>query len=402
MVSKVTEDNVIELFGSYALEHHSELLAATGLHCPFHSDDPDVSLFFVSTWALFNAIIPSTGLGINEEFARRYIDDPILAAKMRRANTLTIDAYNVMTAHKDGRYTVRSTTTNKIYDVIPAGPLVNSCLSVGSTKMCMMHPWEADGTHMMAGVMDVEMNDLDLHTPLDEISGASMRANRNNTRRPSVPWFDSETVMNHLSKEWKEDAESIKITPRSKIAPALKKYPGAWSKAICMHIGIRPASRHQDRSKDISNVLTMNKISDVLLMLSDDQLDCLKYVAASGGIVKFSKLEKYFGPDDSDYYWRESVRSIIGVLRRTGILIVGTQTVNSRNYKVGAIAADVLNNLKRRGFTDDVPDADALVAKAKTRQDSFGETRADKPDTGKSRFKWRRPKWLTRNRIKST
>lgn len=411
----MTEDNVITLFGEYALKHHADLLAETSPKSPFFIDDGDNDTvgFFTSVWALYHAVIPSTGLRISEEFASRCIDDPVLAAKMRRADDLIIDGFEVLES-KDGVFTIRSVTTRKTYRVIPGGPKVASTLVPGTVKMCAIHPWEADGTHMVDGTMNHDLSDIVCkddsgyyysgNESIETSRGARASPADRAIAYAAVPFLDYDTVMGQLTQDWQKDVESIKITARSKVAPALKKYPGHWTKAMCHAVGIRPASHHRDRAKDISAVLTSEGVSRVLSKLSGEQLDCLRYVAASGGSVKFHTLEENFGPDDTDYYWKARPQSVIGALRRTGILLVGLKTVNTRNYRVGAIAADVLANLTRMGFADGVSDASKLVSRKKSpRGPDFGAANKGastaRGDPG-GRSRWRMPKWLTRNRVR--
>ena len=141
-------------------------------------------------------------------------------------------------------------------------------------------------------------------------------------------------------------AESIIITPQSKAHTILKQLPGEWIKGMCDALDIKKQCTKQERIVLISSLLTSKaRLRRVVHELSRDELEALEMVLENGGSLKHHIFCKKTGPDDTVWSWSKDPQSVIGRLRRRGLLVVGKMRVGSRAYKVVMIPSDVAGPL---------------------------------------------------------
>ena len=330
MDGPVTAKNYVERMVEYAWGKYGDLLAERAGRCPYHFGDNEYADTQADVWATHTAANPETGIPILAEFADRFVADRELASKIRRAAAIVCGEFEVTEDGGSGTASVREVGGGTPYRVI-CGTRVGSYLVRGLRFVGMMHPWEGDGTHMLCGALTI-------------------------TWRPDWPVADPfpasvQAAHERLLRGIQDDKESISVTPSSRLAPALKKYPADWTEEICSRLGINHSGlRWRARADAIAHLLTSDGLRGVLDGLSGEETACLRYVVGSGGSVKYGAAQRRFGTDDTTLDWSVEPRSTIGSLRRTGILLVGRQMMGSRGCKVVIVASDVLANLRRMGF----------------------------------------------------
>ena len=332
MDEPVTEETFVARLIEYVIGEYSDLLRERAPEYPYDLDgeDDDYVRTQVVAWFVHTASNPETGTAIVEEFADRFVSDSKLASRIRRASTVSYGEFEVLEDGSDGHTSIRDTGSGAIYPIrcnMEIGPM----LAEGVTIRGMIHPWGDDGTHKLCGIMMIMGRggeDPPDYSDLLEAMGS---------------------VRERMLKRRQDEAESISVTSGSRLAPALKKYPAEWVEAICASLGVDCSGMlRRERAESAASLLTSDLLRGVVAGLPEQERDCLEFVAGAGGSVRYGTLQKRFGADDTTLDWSVDPQSAIGNLRKKGILLVGKQRIGSRSYKVAAIAADVLANLRRQ------------------------------------------------------
>lgn len=137
----------------YMMQNHYDLIDAEAMNCPYTFDDLNFDSMVSHIWATYVARVPGTGVRIVDDYAKKHVDDPVFAAKLRRATTVVAGTFSVLERIGDSRFVIRSEEGDgKTYRAV-SGPAVAAILASGTRFLCMIHPWEEDGTHNIAAVV---------------------------------------------------------------------------------------------------------------------------------------------------------------------------------------------------------------------------------------------------------
>jgi len=154
-----------------------------------------------------------------------------------------------------------------------------------------------------------------------------------------------DALMSHIEDQWRADAEATPITIHSKHSAALNKLPAEWINGVCIALGLSPAGKKGDKTKQIVAHLSDRKnLQRTVAALPQLCRDALQFVLDDGGWVKYGRLSRRFGDEAGDGWWwaqKEPPTSVIGQLRVQGLLFVGKAAIQSRNYRVAVIPKEL-------------------------------------------------------------
>ena len=162
------DDIVISQLGNYTMENYHDLIDEHCMDCPYYYDDEQKDNFVSHIWGTYAARMPGSKTRLVDYFADNFVDDPVIAAKIRRTKQIMVDMFEVLDCDYDrGRFVLRAKRTGTKYKTV-AGPSVTGMLKKGDKYECMIHPWEEDGTYNLGAVISKEPL-LVLRKPVDEL-----------------------------------------------------------------------------------------------------------------------------------------------------------------------------------------------------------------------------------------
>lgn len=322
------DHDTIHLLIEYVGREYGSELADCYDQCPYSMDFEDSLKYKQAViWFAFDRIDPRTGVTILDEFVDRFVEDEGLAAKLLQSKLLFYGDFEVLDKDDRNIVTMRDEKSGRTYRVMVTEKTA-SRLTRGSHILGRIHPWHADGTHKTCGIVNIAiMNDAGTISGLSE---KSLNKLRHMLQRDAV---------RKLKK-----IESVQLALGTGLSHILRQYPSDWLKRICKSLRLDSArATKQKRIEAIRSALTTDRLLHVVDGLSGDELACLRYVAGCDGITRYGNLQRRFGNDDTD--WSNKPRSPVGRLRMKGLLLIGLHRKGTKNYKVAAIAPEVLANL---------------------------------------------------------
>ena len=154
-----------------------------------------------------------------------------------------------------------------------------------------------------------------------------------------------DALMSHIEDQWRAEAEATPITIHSKHSAALNKLPAEWINGVCIALGLSPAGKKGDKTKQIvAHLSDGENLKKTVTALSPRCRDALQFVLEEGGWVKYGQLSRRFGDEAGDGWWwvqKGPPASVIGQLRARGLLFVGKAPIQSRNYRVAVIPKEL-------------------------------------------------------------
>ena len=332
MRPKITEENFQEFFWDYITQNYGHLISDYRNECPYNLDLDNAEMEWkqILTWFSYDRK-DHNGITLLDKFVDQYIDDKRLATKILQMTSLFFDTFLITrSADANNIMMLRSITNRKKYAVETVG-LNNDIYQKDRYFMGRIHPWHEDGTHKIIGIASVSQgND-------DELA-----------RKGFITPRLAEQIFKNLEGDSQKRAESIPISSHLKSATLLKNFPAEWINVICISLKINSKLRKREKIKKIAKVLTTpSSLKFLVDGLSEEQKTALKLTLEKGGAIKHSILCKRVGPDDTSLNWEEESDSVVGSLRRLGLLMVGKKIIKNRNYKVAVIPSDVAAQLTR-------------------------------------------------------
>ena len=154
-----------------------------------------------------------------------------------------------------------------------------------------------------------------------------------------------DALMSHIEDQWRAEAEATPITIHSKHSAALNELPAEWINGVCIALGLSPAGKKGDKTKQIvAHLSDGENLKKTVTALSPRCRDALQFVLEEGGWVKYGQLSRRFGDEAGDGWWwaqKGPPASVIGQLRARGLLFVGKAPIQSRNYRVAVIPKEL-------------------------------------------------------------
>ena len=316
----------------FMMEKHHSLIDKYAEDCPYHMKDHTVDDLVFHVWGMFEAVLPNTNIRIVDEYAKTHIHDPTMASMIKRIDNIYIDTFEI--SHVDytrGTVQMRGMRDGLTYDAAATTDYLKS-INLDKEIQFMICPWHQDGkTYCIMTTM------------------CPFRYETSEMKVSKYVQTDSQKITHEVENEFLNEAESIRLYEKSRLGPALRKYPAQWSRAICDRLGINDmALSKKECTEVIVQILTVNEsLQDVLAGLADDEQQCASHMIKQDGFARLDNLEKIFGKDDTEYWWQyHRPKSTIGALRRTGLVIVGMRQVGQDTHKVAQITIDIMLRIK--------------------------------------------------------
>ena len=332
MWPKLTEENFLDVFLAYVSDNYVHHISEIENTCPYdlnlgHDDKvwQQVLVWYSCERKDHN------GMTILDKFVNNFVDDERFRKKLLQIKDITYDKFLIRKS-PDERNIILATSISdgREYAIEIMGTMQHVYTKDRSFEG-RIHPWHNDGTYRTLGLLKVMMGEAE---QLEKQGVLTLK----NTRK--LRWM--------LFGRYQDQAESIAISSKPKSTTLLKQFPRGWINAICISLKINKKLVKKEKIKKIAEVLTTpSSLKFIVDGLSENQKLALKLTLEKDGTIKHSILCKRVGEDDTDWYWDDVPSSVVGELRRLGLLIVGKKIIKNRNYKVAVIPSDVATQLTR-------------------------------------------------------
>lgn len=138
----------------YMIVARKDILFEQAEKCPYRFENKEAEHMVSMIWATWTATLPNSNVRIVDDYAEKYVDDPIFAAKLRRATTIHAGKFHMLESKEKNRFVIQSVKDGTIYNVV-AGPHGSSLLEHVDEFSGMIHSWNEDGSYNVATVFDV-------------------------------------------------------------------------------------------------------------------------------------------------------------------------------------------------------------------------------------------------------
>ncbi len=312
------DDILLELYDYCATKYNKKemthFLNQLGEKIPYHLEGIDQDNFIRNfmDWFVLERIRPETGRRLTESYIEEHpeLDEE---TKQKILKTKNIIASEFVVIAKEGlNVKLKDRKTGDYYQIVQVSN--NPQIQANTMISGRIFPW---GTiYRFAGVM------LLAHTPMI---------------------LDPDIMMHHYEKKEKERAESIILSPSTKLTAVLNKYPFQWVDGICNALSLGIGGRKNDKVKDIAEKL-ITDLSKIISELPEKSKEALTFILQNDGSVKYSMLKDY--DDEISWWWNNHPpRSTIGLLRLYGLIVVGKMPQGPKLYKVAMIPRDLQEKL---------------------------------------------------------
>jgi len=282
---------------------------------PYHLEGMDTNNFIRSfmDWFVLEKVIPKTGKRLTESYVEEHpeIDEE---TKRKILNTKNILFSEFIVIAKDGlNLKLKDRKTGIYYSVVQISN--NPQIQANTMIVGRIFPWGS--IHRFAGALAIA------HTPMI---------------------LDTDIMMHHYEKKEIERAESVILSPSTKLTAVLNKYPFQWVDGICSALSLGTGGRKNDKARDISEKIVTD-ISNIISRLPDKSKEALKFILQNGGLVKYNLLKDY--DDEISWWWNNHPpKSTIGLLRLYGLIVVGKMPQGTKLYKTALIPRELRERLK--------------------------------------------------------
>ncbi len=314
------DDILLELYDycgkKYSKKEMTDYLNKLGEKIPYHIEGTDQDNFIRNfmDWFVLERVIPETGKRMTESYVEEYskLDEE---AKQKILNTKNIIVSEFVVIAKDGlNLKLKDRKNGCYYPVIQMSN--NPQIQANTLILGRIFPW--GNVYRFAGVMALA------HTPMI---------------------LDPDIMMHHYEKKEIERAESIIISPSTKLTAVLNRYPFQWVDGICEALSLETDGKKNEKAKNIADKLIVD-IRAIINKLSEKSKEALALILKNGGFVKYSLLKDY--DDELSWWWNNHPpKSTIGLLRLHGLIAVGKMPQGSKLYKMAMIPKDVKEELEK-------------------------------------------------------
>ncbi len=312
------DDILLELYDycgtKYNKKEMTNFLNQLGEKIPYHIEGIDQDNFTRNfmDWFVLERIMPETGKRLTESYVEEHpgLDEE---TKQKILKTKNIIASEFVVIAKDGlNVKLKDRKTRDYYNVVQVSN--NPQIQANTMILGRIFPWGQ--IHRFAGAMALA------YTPMI---------------------LDLDIMMHHYEKKEKERAESLILSPSTKLTAVLNKYPFQWVDGICNALSLETGGRKNDKVKDIAEKLVTD-LSEIISGLPEKSKEALTFILQNDGSVKYSLLKDY--DDDISWWWNNHPpKSTIGLLRLYGLVVVGKMPQCSKLYKVAMIPKDLQEKL---------------------------------------------------------
>ena len=313
------DDILLELYDycaqKYSKTEMTQFINQLENEVPYHIEGMDTNEFIRSfmDWFVLEKTMPEIGTKLTESYVEEHpeLDEE---TKQKILNTKNIIVSEFVVIAKDGlNLKLKDRKNGNYYNIVQISN--NPQIQANALILGRIFPWGQ--RYRFAGVMALA------HTPMI---------------------LDPDIVMHHYERKEIERAESIIISPSTKITPILNKYPSPWVDGICEALSLNTGGRKSEKVKDIVDKLVTN-LSTIISKLSKKSKEALTFILNNGCFVKYSLLKDY--DDDISWWWNNHPKkSTIGLLRLYGLIVVGKMPQGTKLYKTALIPKELQEKIR--------------------------------------------------------
>ncbi|MBI4981130.1 hypothetical protein HZC30_06265 [Candidatus Woesearchaeota archaeon] len=313
------DDILLELYDycekKYSKKEMTDYLNKLGEKIPYHIEGIDQDNFIRNfmDWFVLERVMPETGKRLTESYVEEHpeLDEE---TKQKILNTKNILATEFVVIAKDGlNLKLKDRKNGNYYLVVQVSN--NPQIQANTMILGRIFPWGQ--IYRFAGVMALA------HTPMI---------------------LDPDIMMHHYEKKEIERAESIILSPSTKLTAVLNKYPSQWVDGICESLLIETGGRKNEKVKNIADKLVAD-LPVIISRLPEKSKEALKFILQNGGYVKYNLLKDY--DDEISWWWNNHPpKSTIGLLRLYGLIVVGKMPQGTKLFKTALIPKDINEELK--------------------------------------------------------
>lgn len=313
-------DILLELYDycreKYSKKEMTDYLNQLGEKIPYHLEGIDQDDFIRNfmDWFVLERVMPETGKRLTESYVEGHpeLDEE---TKQKILNTRNIIASEFVVIAKDGvNLKLKDREDGNYYLVTQISN--NPQIQANTMVLGRIFPWGQ--IYRFAGVMALA------HTPMI---------------------LDTDIMMHHYEKKEIERAESIILSPSTKLTAILNKYPFQWVDGMCEALSLETGGRKNEKTKNIADKI-ITDIAAIINKLPEKSKEALALILKNGGFVKYSILKNY--GDEITWWWNNHPpNSTIGLLRLYGLITVGKMPQGMKLFKAALIPKDVKEELTR-------------------------------------------------------
>ena len=326
---KVTENNVLQLIADYAVWKYGEDAIMQRVdECPHKLDFDNEEFVFkqVLSWFIREWKNPDTGKTPLEEFVEDYLrKERVLAEKVLGTLNLVTGTF-VIRGRKDNIIEAMD-PGSRIYDIWVPPQEVETYIK-GRNFVGTIFQW--GDVYRFSGITLFMKSDKQIFME----AGIIM---------PGL--LDRLTSM-----MLKGEMEEIILRRNATAASVLNKFSSWMVDNIChtLHILTRGKKKNQ-KVKEIAAILDSPHILDIIKALPQDARNALDMVRMNDGLIGYGKLVRKFGEEDVGTVNEGSFikpKTVVGILRMHGLLVVGKMAKGDRFYNVAMIPKEVMQRLE--------------------------------------------------------
>ena len=286
---------------------------------PYHFEGIDQNNFIRNymDWFVLEKVLPSTGKRITESYVEEHSElDEETKQKILSTKNVIASKFIVI-AKENVNIKLKDMKNGRYYDVVQ----VCNNPQIQANTMILGRIFPFGNIYRFAGIMTL------MHTPMI---------------------LDPDIMMYAYEKKEIERAESILLSPSTKLTAVLNKYPFQWVDGMCNALSLNSKGRKNEKAVFITEELK-KKMSNIVKNLPEKSKEALRFILKNGGAVKYSVLKEY--EDEISWWWNNHPpNSEIGLLRLYGLIVVGKMPQGSKLYKVALIPKDVFEELQNLRF----------------------------------------------------
>ena len=313
------DDILLNLYDScsqkYSKKEMAELLHKFEKEFPYHVEGIDQHSFIRNymDWFVMEKVMPSTGKKLTESYVEEHpeLDEE---TKQKILNTKNVIASKFVVIAKNGfNVKLKDMKNGSYYDVVQVSN--NPQIQANTIILGRIFPYGE--IYRFAGAMIL------MHTPMI---------------------IDSDIMMHAYEKKEIERAESIILSPSTKLTAVLNKYPFQWVDGMCEALLIETGGRKNEKVKNIADKLVAD-LSVIISRLPEKSKEALDFILKNDGYVKYSLLKEY--DNEISWWWNNHPpKSTIGLLRLYGLIVVGKMPQGTKLFKTALIPKDINEELE--------------------------------------------------------
>jgi len=314
------EDILIELHEycsqKYSKKEMTQMLHSLENEFPYHVKGIDGNNFLRNflDWFVLERLIPDTGKRLTESYVEAHPELPE-ETKQKIINTKNVVVSKFVVIAKDGLNVKLKDMKNGVYYNVVQ---VSNNLQIQANTIIAGRIFPYGSIYRFAGAMML------IHTPMI---------------------VDPDIMMHAYEKREIERAESILLSPSTKLTAVLNKYPFQWVDGMCEALSLGTGGRKNEKVKDIAGKL-LAELPSFIDMLPEKAKEALALIMKNGGNIRYNLLNEY--GDETPLWWNnQQPESTIGLLRLHGLIVVGKMPQGAKLFKTALIPKDVKEEMER-------------------------------------------------------